>query len=354
MLWEAGEPGESILELPRVRRSATSDSPRGRREDIMSVTELDRETIANLCMLAAFADGHLSAEERARISGIMKDLGNGGPQGPAAGETDLAVLAARLSGSEARRLGFELAVSVCHADGVVTAGEEAFLQRLWPALGLDRAEAERIERQAGALALVAVPDPGAGGRKEEPPRNEAEIEQTILRYAMLAGAAEFLPQALATMAVLPIQMRLVNTLARAHGYEALDAEHFKELLATVGIGITSQVVDGIARRLVGGVARSIGGGLLGGLFGGAASAAASTALSFGTTYAIGHVARTYYARGRRLDRAELQALYGRLLEDGKTLYPRMETEVKALANKLNLDDLLTSLRTGLSGLSRPA
>ena len=114
--------------------------------------------------------------------------------------------------------------------------------------------------------------------------------------------------------------------------------------------MTSQLVDGIARRLVGGVA----GGLLGGLIGGAASAATSTAIAFGTTYAIGHVAKTYYVRGRKISQAELKSLYGKLLEDGKTLYPRMEDEVRTLADRLSFNDLMQTIKTGMGSAGAKA
>ena len=49
-------------------------------------------------------------------------------------------------------------------------------------------------------------------------------------------------------------VRMVYRISSRYGYE-LDRGHIKDFLATVGIGLTSQVFEGYARRLIGGVAR---------------------------------------------------------------------------------------------------
>jgi uncharacterized protein (DUF697 family) len=156
---------------------------------------------------------------------------------------------------------------------------------------------------------------------------------------MLAGAAELLPQAMASMVVLPLQLRLVFDVGRQNGV-TLAQDQLKELATAFGIGATSQAVESIARRLLGGVARTVGGGL----FGGATSAATGALMSFATTYALGHAAKVYYAKGRNLTRADLQALFERFQADAKTLYPKVEDEIKAQAEKLDPDALLAKVR----------
>ena len=91
----------------------------------------------------------------------------------------------------------------------------------------------------------------------------------ILNTSILNGALEIMPHTLATMAIVPLQMRMVYQIGKCYGYE-LDRGHVKDFLATVGIGLTSQVFEGFTRRLVGGLARGLAGGLLGGLAGQAA------------------------------------------------------------------------------------
>ena len=94
------------------------------------------------------------------------------------------------------------------------------------------------------------------------PVNAAELDKMILNYSILNGALELLPQSLASMAIIPLQMKMVYRVGKAHGFE-LDRGHIKDLLATMGVGLTSQYVEQIGRKLIGGLLGRIGGGLLG-------------------------------------------------------------------------------------------
>jgi hypothetical protein len=76
--------------------------------------------------------------------------------------------------------------------------------------------------------------------------------------------------------------------------------------ATLGVGVTSQFLEGAASKI------------LGGLFGGLGRQAASSGMSFATTYALGQVAKQYYAAGRKLDTAELKRTFAKLLEEAKS------------------------------------
>ena len=134
----------------------------------------------------------------------------------------------------------------------------------------------------------------------------------ILNYSILNGALELLPQTLASMAIIPLQMRMVYRIGKAHGFE-LDQGHIKDLLATVGVGLTSQYLEQFGRKLVGGLLGRVGGGLLGGL----GSASTGAAFSFATTYALGQVAKRYYAGGRTIDTAGLQQAFSDMLGRAK-------------------------------------
>jgi len=48
---------------------------------------------------------------------------------------------------------------------------------------------------------------------------------------------------MASMAIIPLQMRLVYRIGKAHGYE-LDRGHIKDLLAAMGVGLTGQLPGG--------------------------------------------------------------------------------------------------------------
>src|SRR4029079_16296287 len=161
-------------------------------------------------------------------------------------------------------------------------------------LKLDAATVEGHEQAAQALAAQAVSGPLPPVINTSTGR-DANIDQTVLNTAILTGALELMPHTLATMAIVPVQVRMVYKIGKQYGYE-LDSGHIKDFLATVGAGLTSQVFEGFAKRLVGRLTRTVGGRLLGGLAGQATGAA----VSFATTYALGQVAQRYYSSGRTL------------------------------------------------------
>jgi uncharacterized membrane protein YebE (DUF533 family) len=299
--------------------------------------EEKRQTAASL-FAAACADGHLSEDERKRIATLIDDLG-----GDAVLRSALSnpitpeQLGRSLQSTEARRTAYQLAVLVCEADGALTEGESAYLDRLRDALSLSGAAAKGLQLEAEHWR-----DPGQP--PTAPPTGEP-LDRTILQYAMLAGAAELLPQAAASIIVIPLQLKLVYDIGRQHGVSE-PQDQVKELAATFGIGATSQVVESFARRILGGVARTVGGGgMLGGLLGGAASSATGTLVAFATTYALGHASQVYYEKGRNLSQQDLQQLFQRFQEDARTLYPKLEQEIRDQAKKLDTQSLIDKLRS---------
>ena len=170
-----------------------------------------------------------------------------------------------------------------------------------------------------------------------PPPADKSVDDLILNQAMLAGALELLPDKLANLAILPLQIRLVYQIGKQHGQQ-LDVDQVKDLVATLGIGVTAQALEGVIRKTLGGLT----GGLLGGLVGGAAGLAAGMAVTFGTTYALGHVARQYYAQGRKLSAEDLKALFARFQEEAKALFPRVEDRIREQARNLDVKKLLES------------
>jgi uncharacterized protein (DUF697 family)/tellurite resistance protein len=297
------------------------------------VNDAEKKEIAASLIAAACADGHLGPNERQRITTFMDDLGGGevfrsALANPVAPEQ----LGQRLSTPDAKRTAYQLAVLVCQADGVLNDQEHQYLGKLRGALGLSDAAARGLEAEADHWR-----DPGLPPTSTQP--TVADIDRRILQFAMLAGAAELLPQAMASMVVLPLQLRLVYEVGRQNGV-TLAQDQIRELAMTFGVGATSQAVESFARRLLGGVARSVGGGI----FGGATSAATGALISFATTYALGHAAKVYYEKGRNLSRADLQQLFERFQSDAKTLYPKVESEIKAQAEKLDADALLAKVR----------
>ena len=306
------------------------------------MTETEIEFIALTCVAAACSDGHLDPSERQRIQRLVEEMGYGGKDlfrtaflKPVSPET----IAEALTTAEARRTAYHLAATVCRADDALNEPEEVFLEELREALGISEAAATGMRLEAEYYVDPGLPPISTG----EHSAGGGDLDQTILRYAILAGAAELLPQATASVVILPLQLKLVYEIGRRHGVR-LDRSQIAELVATFGLGATSQAVETIARRLAGGIAKRVGGRLLGGVLRGATGAVVGTMASFATTYAMGHAASTYYAKGRTLSKADLKELFDRFQADAKKIYPQVEKEIKLQAENLDAKGLLEKVR----------
>ena len=281
------------------------------------MTDQERQAIMTLVIMAAFADERNDAAERDQVKRIADSLSRDSELNVAAVYQDVLLkrvslesAAAVLASPETRRLAYELCVGVCDADGTQSETERNFLSSLQSRLGFDEAEAasaRAITANAEALAAapLAVTEP-----PDLPPipagaTSADEQDRMILNYAILNGALELLPDSLASMAIIPLQMKLVYRIGKSYGYE-LDRGHIKDFLATAGIGMASQYVEQVGVKLVG---KLFGRNVLGGLLGAAAKQAVSSGFSFATTYALGRLAVRYYAGGRTFSTQVLQDTY---------------------------------------------
>lgn len=311
----------------------------------------EQQAILAIALMAAFADGAKDDRERDAIKriadGLSRDAGFDVPalyQDVLLKRRSLADTARVLASSQTRQLAFEMAVCVCDADDVQSEAERGFLDALRRELGLDAGAAAAFSREAEAVAAAPLPahapaaapaGPVVGAQAPE----AAALDRSILNYAILNGALELLPQSLASMAIIPLQMKMVYGIGRAHGYE-LDRGHIRDLLATLGVGLTSQYVEEVGRKLVGGLLRKVGGRMLGGL----GRSATGAAFSFATTYALGHVARQYYASGRTLDAEKLREVFASLLADAKGLQSRHAGEIEQKARTIDVAQLASLVR----------
>lgn len=288
-------------------------------------------------MLASRADGTMDSAEQRAVDAVAARIGNPDvtslAEQVAAGQLRAAELASRLSDAEARRVAYEGALTIVNADGSANESERAFLEELRVALGLSSAEVAEATRTAGALAEAHV----SGVQTGKPPAGP--VDEFILQQAILTGALEILPDGLANIAILPLQLRMVYQIGQRHG-QKLDFDQIKDLAATFGLGAAAQSLESVAMKLIGGLA----GGLLGGMLGGGTRIATGAIITFAATYALGHVSDQYYAQGRRLSVADLKALFARFQDDAKTIYPRVEEQVHRQASTLNLQSLLAGLR----------
>jgi uncharacterized protein (DUF697 family)/tellurite resistance protein len=303
------------------------------------MNERDHEPIVTVAFLAALADGRTTPEEHTELRAALTRLGvadvDAVAQRGAGTRAPLAELARRLSDEDARRLAYETALVVCHADGPLNRQEADFLSALRSALGLAPATMAEMEQSAAGLAAAktAAPVEVATGK----PADDV-LDRMILQQAIITSAVELLPDKLANVVILPLQLRLVYQIGQHYG-QKLDANQVKDLAGALGLGAAAQVMEGVVRKLVGGVA----GGLFGGLVGGAGGLAAGAAVTFAATYALGHVAKQYYAQGRRLSTGDLRDLFRRFQEDAKGIFPKVQDEIQTQAKTLNLRSLVDAI-----------
>jgi uncharacterized membrane protein YebE (DUF533 family) len=322
----------------------------------MSPTE--QRAILTIALLAAFADGMKDDREREAIKRVAESLA-GPTDAPQLAEVyqevllkrvDLAQAAAGLSDPGQRQLAYELAVGVCDADNERNDAERQFLNQLKQALGLSDATTDSVEREADGLAAAPLSVEGASmspamaassslGSKQ-PNLPEAELDKYILNHAIVNGALELLPQSLASMAIIGLQIKLVYRIGKAYGHE-LDKGHIKEFIATAGVGLTSQYVEQIGRKLLGGLL----GGIAGGLGRGLGRAATGAAFSFATTYALGQLAKRYYAGGRQMNQTLLRETYESLLLQAKQLQGQYAGEIQQKARTLDLNQVMSMTKT---------
>ena len=317
-----------------------------------------QKSILTIALLAAFADGAKDDAEREEIRRIAQSLaGDAGMadlpriyQDVLLKRTSVQAAAQALSEPMHRQLAYEMAVCVCDVDGRQTAAEREFLASLKAALQLGAPQTAAFDQEADALVEVAetaVPmtlpaaatAPAAATSAATP--SQAELDKSILNYALLNGALELLPQSWASMAIIPMQVKMVYGIGKAHGVE-LDHGHIKEFIAAAGVGMTSQYLEQFGRKLLGGLLGKAAGRAIGGL----GSAATGMAFSFATTYALGQVAKRYYAGGRVMSTAMLRDTFQNLLGPAKQMQSQYLPQIQQKAATLDAAKIMAMVRGG--------
>lgn len=316
-------------------------------------THTPEQHILTIAMLAAFADGQKTDTEREAVRRVAEGLGQAGG-GAALAQLYQAVLLKRVSLSDAadglsdpahRQLAYEMAVCVCDADGRQSEAEASFLAELRKLLGLAADDAARLEAPAEALAEATEtaspsrPVPAVMPGAAADAALDARLDQSILNHALLCGALELLPQSWASMAIIPLQVKMVYAVGKAHGVE-LDQGHIREFIAAAGVGITSQYIEQFGRKLIGGLLGKAAGRTIGRIGG----AATGMAFSFATTYALGQVAKRYYAGGRVMSTAVLQQTFQQLLEPAKRLQSQYMPQIEQTARGLDAGKVMALVR----------
>ncbi len=318
----------------------------------------DQKALLTIGLFAALADGNKGDAEREEIRRMAESLADGADRADLSRlvqdvllkRVQLASATSALTDKGQRQLAYEMAVCVCDADGRQTDAERQFLADLKRGLNLSADQTNTFDRQADEvvdLAEVAVPAASAGVALAAVAAPlamsqvaHAELDKSILNYAMLNGALELLPQSWASMAIIPMQVKMVYAIGKAHGIE-LDQGHVKEFIAAVGVGLTSQYLEQFGRKLLGGLLGKVAGKTIGSMGG----AATGMAFSFATTYALGQVAKRYYAGGRTMTTAVLRDTFQSLLAPAKQMQTDYMPQIRQKAAGLNPVQIMDMLRS---------
>ena len=339
------------------------------------MTTDQQEALLSIALFAAFSDGAKADAEREEIRRIAESLST------EAGAPNLSrlyqdVLLKRLKVEGAvqklpdpshRLLAYEMAVCVCDADGQQTETERRFLTNLRDQLALDASQTQAFDAQADALvgidptgidpavttasapvsasvsaamptlAVAVAAAPTSPGMT--PAVNDAELDRSILNHALVNGALEMLPQSWASMAIIPLQVKMVYGIGKSHGV-SLDQGHIREFIAAAGVGLTSQYLEQFGRKLLGGLLGKMAGKTIGGI----GSAGTGMALSFATTYALGQLSKRYYAGGRVMSTALLRETYQGLLEPAKQLQTQYLPQIREKAATLDAAKVMAMVR----------
>jgi uncharacterized protein (DUF697 family)/tellurite resistance protein len=317
------------------------------------MTDVEIRAFLTVALMAALADGANDERERAalktlagRLAGSRIDLADVYDE-VLVRKISIADAVRPITTPEARRRAYETAVAVADADGVHSPAEGEFLDDLAAALGVSKNDAQGYVAQADAVAAAAGVEAATGAEPVHEVQGHvmpdvAALDQKIVSASITNAALELLPESLASMAILPLQVRLVYQIGKAYGYE-LDQGHIKEFIATLGVGLTGQYLEQFGRKLLGGLL----GAVLGGVGRGVGHQAASSGMGFATTWALGQLAKQYYGGGRTLDGEKLKAAFAPLLQQGQGLIGKYGGEIAERARTIDVRNLPALIKTAL-------
>ncbi|MBC8068057.1 MAG: DUF697 domain-containing protein [Deltaproteobacteria bacterium] len=151
--------------------------------------------------------------------------------------------------------------------------------------------------------------------EEEKTRAVKELVQVC---SVAAGAVTFQPFPLVdTVLITPIQIGLVQGIGKIHGYK-LDTKSILEMLGTFGASIVAQNLIMAAAKLIPFVGWVI-----------------TISMGYALTWAVGEVSDHYFRNGRRVDEAELKAMFERIYKTKKAEKTEQHKADKSLRDKLD-------------------
>ena len=134
------------------------------------MTESEKKAVLTVSLMAAFADGAKHDREREEVRRIAEGLATEGLHLPSLYQdvlmkrVSLPAVLAELKSEEAQHLAYEMAVTVCDADGALSDAERRFLGDLraaWKMPADAGREFERMAEQVATAPIAVAPAPSA-------------------------------------------------------------------------------------------------------------------------------------------------------------------------------------------------
>jgi uncharacterized protein (DUF697 family) len=291
-------------------------------------SEVDVRFLESLAGLLALSEGEtrtFASQATQIVSGTLSGRARDGAAGPASGQ---------VAGATSERSRGRLVDA--RAGATPGTGDERRAAR--EALATDRSaradQASRETRRDSAVLAEASRISTAGRAAVESRPAAAEdsasdsTDALVLRNAVLAGALERMPNPMASIAILPLQMRMVQEIAKRNG-RVVDRQKARELMNTVDVGKVGDYLGDIGRKLLGGLFRQAAGK-------GKKSAPPppeGSSRAFTTTYALGRLAQANYGGPSAMDTMRLKASFAPLLDRATELAPRYELAIQEQARK---------------------
>lgn len=297
----------------------------------------EREVMAALRILicVAKADGEIHEAEKEALQTAL--TGAQLPQGVSLERlleenVDLGQQLALLESSEAKEKVYEAAVSLAYADKEGSRGEKKLLEEIRGKLGISEEQATVATKLARGIGETLVP--GAIEPISDPQQREKAVDGDIRKYSVIAAALGAFPIPVADLAVnlgvVGLHTKMFHDIGRFYGFTTTK-EQVKNLIGGVGIGTGARVAVVSLAKFIPGWGSLIG-----------------AATNFGATYALGKVAKKYYASQAQADLKELKEMFASAEKEGRAVYAqnRAEIESMASASKPRLEALAAQLKQG--------
>jgi len=300
----------------------------------MSISQQEALSAVKLLVCVAKADGTLAPEERRVLEESLAGfkLPGTNAQQLLDGTYDVAALVAEIKSQDARDAAYSACYTMAYADGEYHPSEQAILERMeksWEVSKEKKGLFGRIFQEAKDTVSFTAIKPIA-----DPKKREAEIDEDVMKYSILAATLGLFPipfVKLATeIAVVGVQGKMVRDIGQYWGRETTK-EGVKQLLVGMGAGQAGRIAVNTLLGFVPGIGSVV-----------------PAMVNFSATYAVGRVANQYYAAGGKLDAKTLKESFKLRQKEGREEYEKNKTtiEAKAAANKAALEKLNAEYKAG--------